>query len=78
MVIDRLELDAIEKKRLQEGAPSLWDRNPAHLTQDSEEFKHDPNKNPFYRAPHYIERAAAMGLGVWDTHKIDYQRIVIG
>jgi uncharacterized protein (DUF362 family) len=77
VAIDRLELDAIEKKRLQEGAPSLWDRNPAHLTKDSEEFKHDPNKNPYYRAPHYIERAANMGLGVWDTDKMDYQFITM-
>ena len=78
VAIDRLELDAIEKKRLQEGAPSLWDRDPAHLTKDLEEVKHDPHKNPFYRAPQYIERAATMGLGVYDTQKIHHQRIVMG
>jgi len=78
VAIDRLELAAIEKKRLQEGAPSLWDRDPSHLTNDFEEVKHDPYKNPFYRAPQYIQRAATMGLGVWDTHKIDHRRIVMG
>jgi hypothetical protein len=56
----------------------LWDRNPAHLTKDAEEFKHDPHKNPFYRAPRYIERAANMGLGVGSTRKMDYQRLMMG
>src|SRR5206468_542642 len=31
VAVDRIELEIVEKKRREVGAPSLWDRNPANL-----------------------------------------------
>jgi uncharacterized protein (DUF362 family) len=75
VAIDTLELEAIEKKRRQEGAPSVWEHDPASITSDDREFFHDPKKNLFYRRPGHIASAGKLGLGVSDPARIDHLRI---
>jgi len=75
VAIDTLELAAIEKKRLQEGAPSVWEHDPASITSDDHEFFHNPHKNLFYRRPGHIASAAKLGLGIAELTQIDHRRI---
>jgi len=77
VALDRIELEAIEKKRREEGAPSVWARDPKSLVKDSREFFEDANTNLFYRQPGHIEAAGKLGLGVYDLKKIDYRRLQI-
>lgn len=78
VAIDTVELETITKKRESEGALSLWDRDPANITSDDEVFYHDPRKNLFYRQPAHIEAAGQLGLGVWESAKIDHRTIRMG
>jgi len=78
VAIDTIELEVIEQKRREEGANSLWDRNPANLTRDQAEFIRDPTKNVFYRQPGHIESAGKLGLGVWERNRIDHVKITTG
>jgi len=57
----------IEHKRAEEGAPSLFDRLPAHLRQGPEL---DPNYNSFIREPGHVEYAGKLGLGIYDKAQI--------
>jgi uncharacterized protein (DUF362 family) len=75
VAIDTIELEAIEKKRRDEKAPSLWERDPKSITGSSEEFYHDPAKNLFYRQPGHIAAAGKLGLGIADLKQIDHRRI---
>lgn len=75
VAMDTLELETIEKKRHDEGAPSVWEHNPASITSDDREFFHDPSKNLFYRRPGHIASAGKLGLGISDRAKIDHRRI---
>jgi uncharacterized protein (DUF362 family) len=75
VAMDTVELDIITRKREQEGALSLWDRNPANITYDEREYFHNPHKNLFYRQPAHIEAAGRLGLGVWEMKKIDRRTI---
>lgn len=47
VAMDSIELEAIETKRRERGAPSLWQRDPSSITSDSNVFFHDPSKNLF-------------------------------
>lgn len=78
VAIDTTELALITAKRQQEGALSLWDRNPANITHSEEEYFHNPRKNLFFRQPAHIEAAGRLGLGVWETSKIDHRKLVMG
>src|SRR6266478_4424794 len=78
VAIDTLELEAIEKKRREEGVPSVWEHNADSITSSSQEFYHDPNKNLFYRRPGHIASAGKLGLGVADLKRIDHGRIALG
>ena len=78
VALDTVELQAIEDKRKQKGAPSLWEHDPASITASNEEFFHDPRKNLFYRRPGHIAAAGKLGLGVADFHRIDHRRIQLG
>ncbi|MDE3179335.1 MAG: DUF362 domain-containing protein [Acidobacteriota bacterium] len=78
VAIDTIELNAISEKRRQERALSLWDRDPANITADGEEFYTNPHKNLFFRQPAHIEAAGRLGLGVWETAKIDHRKIEMG
>jgi uncharacterized protein (DUF362 family) len=75
VAMDTLELETIEKKRRAEGAPSVWEHDPASITYNDHEFFHDPKKNLFYRRPGHIASAGKLGLGVADRAQIDHQQI---
>ncbi len=77
VAMDTIELEAIEKKRREQGAPSLWERNPKSITKDSWEFYGDASKNLFYRQPGHIAAAGKLGLGESDLKKIDYKKVQI-
>lgn len=78
VAIDTVELAAISAKREQEGALSLWDRNPANITTNDREFLNNPRKNVFFRQPAHIEAAGTLGLGVWETARIDHRKLEMG
>ena len=77
VAMDSIELQSVEKKRLEMGAPSLWERNPSSITRNGDEFYHDASKNLFYRMPGHIAAAGKLGLGVSDVKKIDYRQIAL-
>ena len=58
--------DAFRPKRKQEGAPSIFDRSPAHLRHSEV----DPNYNSFIREPGHVEYAGTLGLGVFPRSSI--------
>ncbi|HZR32875.1 MAG TPA: DUF362 domain-containing protein [Terriglobales bacterium] len=78
VAIDTVELEMIEKKRKKEGVPSVWIHDPKSITEDSEEFYHNPHKNLFYRRPGHIAAAGKLGLGVADPKQIEHRRIGLG
>jgi len=75
VAMDTIELQAIEKKRREEGAPSVWEHKPSSLTTDGREFYQDASKNLFYRQPGHIAAAGKLGLGVSDLNQIDHRRL---
>src|SRR5271165_164774 len=77
VAMDTIELEAIEKKRREKGAPSVWERDPKSITLDSRIFYEDASKNLFYRQPGHIEAAGKLGLGVYDLKQIDYRKVQI-
>jgi uncharacterized protein (DUF362 family) len=77
VAMDRIELEIVEQKRREVGAPSLFDRNPANLGRSSD-IERTAQKNPFYREPNHIKTAAQLGLGTWELDKIDRRRIDLG
>jgi uncharacterized protein (DUF362 family) len=77
VAVDSIELEAIEKKRLEEGALSVWDQDPKNLTTNGEEFLRNPRKNMYYRQPGHIAAAGKLGLGISDLKQIDHRRILL-
>ncbi len=77
VAIDTIELEKIEAKRSKEGAPSVWSRDPASLTNDGAAFYQDASRNLFYRQPHHIAAAGKLGLGVSDRKLIEHKVIHI-
>jgi uncharacterized protein (DUF362 family) len=77
VAVDRIELEIVEQKRREVGAPSLWDRSPQHLG-SSAEMERTASKNRFYREPGHIRTASTLGLGYWDLAQIDHKRLQIG
>jgi uncharacterized protein (DUF362 family) len=73
--MDTVELEAIEKKRREQGAISVWDNDPKTLTTDSGEFYRNPDKNLFVRQPGHIAAAGKLGLGVSDVKLIDHRQL---
>jgi hypothetical protein len=73
VAIDSIELRSIEKKRAQEGAPSVWEHDPKSITSNSSEFLQDASKNLFYRQPGHIGAAGKLGLGIADLKQIDHR-----
>ena len=70
VAIDHKELDLIEAKRKAEGAVTLFDRSRSHLGDNN-----NPNMNHFIREPGHIEYASRLGLGVYDSAKIQEREI---
>ena len=77
VAVDRIELEIVEAKRREVGAPSLWDRNPANLG-TSDEMHTTAHKNRFYREPGHIKTASALGLGRWELDQIDHRQLQVG
>jgi uncharacterized protein (DUF362 family) len=73
VAMDTIELEAIENKRRERGAPSLWQHDPKSLTSDSQVFYHDPSKNLFFRQPGHIAAAGKLGLGTSDMQHIEHR-----
>jgi len=73
VAMDTIELDAIESRRREHGAPSLWLHDPASITPDTGVFFHNANKNLFFRQPGHIAAAGKLGLGVADLRQIDHR-----
>jgi uncharacterized protein (DUF362 family) len=78
VAMDTIELEAIEKKRREKGAPSVWARNPKSITADGREFYDDASKNLFYRQPGHIAAAGKLGLGVSELKQIDHRKLQLG
>jgi uncharacterized protein (DUF362 family) len=74
VAVDRVELEIVEQKRREVGAPSVWDRNPDHLG-TSADMQRSFMKSPFYREPGHIKTASELGLGKWELEQID-RRVV--
>ncbi len=70
VAMDRMLIDVIEAKRKSEGAPSIFDRSPSHLGDNS-----NPEFNAFIREPGHVEYAARLGLGVYDLKQIQLKVI---
>jgi uncharacterized protein (DUF362 family) len=75
VAMDTVELEAIEKKRREHGAPSVWEREPSSITPDTNVFFHDATKNLFFRQPGHIAAAGKLGLGISDLKQIDHRLI---
>ncbi|HVM74220.1 MAG TPA: DUF362 domain-containing protein [Candidatus Saccharimonadales bacterium] len=75
VAMDTIELELIEKKRREEGAPSVWEHKPSSLTKNSGAFFMDASKNLFYRQPGHIAAAGKWGLGVSDLKAIDLRKV---
>lgn len=73
VAMDTVELEAIEKKRREHGAPSVWEHDAKSITPDSGVFFHDASKNLFFRQPGHIAAAGKLGLGVSDMKQIDHR-----
>lgn len=77
VAMDRIELDIVEQKRREVGAPSLFDRNPDHLG-TSADMERTAQKNRFYREPAHIKTASELGLGRYELSQIDHRRLQVG
>ncbi len=75
VAVDTVELEAIEKRRREEGAISLWDNDPSTLTKSDAEFHRDCHKNLYFRQPGHIAAAGKLGLGVFDLKRIDHRQL---
>jgi uncharacterized protein (DUF362 family) len=75
VAMDTVELEAIEKKRREHGAPSVWEHESSSITPDSNVFFHDATKNLFFRQPGHIAAAGKLGLGISDLKQIDHRLI---
>jgi uncharacterized protein (DUF362 family) len=75
VAMDTVELDAIDKKRKDQGAPSVWEHNPKSLVKDSREFFEDASTNLYYRQPGHIAAAGKLGLGESELKKIDLRKL---
>lgn len=75
VAMDTVELETIEKRRSEHGAPSVWERDPGSITAESHVFYHDASKNLFFRQPGHIAAAGKLGLGISDPKQIDHRLI---
>jgi uncharacterized protein (DUF362 family) len=76
VAIDRFLIDVIDEKRKQEGAISVWERDLKYFG-TTPEWQANPNVNRFLRETGHIEYASKLGLGVYDTNKIQHTEITI-
>ena len=74
VAMDTIELEYLEAKRRERGAPSLWQHDPNSITTDNSQFYRDATKNLFFRQPGHVEAAGKLGLGVADRKQIDHRK----
>jgi uncharacterized protein (DUF362 family) len=77
VAIDRFLIDIIDDKRKKEGVISVWNRDLKYFSTNPEDWDRDPNMNRSIREPGHIEYAATLGLGVYDTHKIQHTELTV-
>jgi len=75
VAMDRLLIDVIDNKRKQEGAISVWERDPKYYSTKLDDWQASPNVNRFIREPGHIRYAGTLGLGVYDTNAIEHAEI---
>lgn len=75
VAMDSIELEAIDTKRREQGAPSVRVHDPTSLTTNQHEFYTDASKNLYYRQPGHIAAAGKLGLGVADVKQIDHRKL---
>jgi len=75
VALDTIELEAIEMKRRERGAPSLWQHDANSITTESDDFYHNASKNLFFRQPGHIAAAGKLGLGVANLKQIDHRTL---
>jgi len=78
VAMDTIELEIIDKKRKEQGAPSVWERNAKSITTNNGEFYQDASKNLYYRQPGHIAAAGKLGLGVSELKQIDRRQVRMG
>jgi uncharacterized Fe-S center protein len=76
VAMDRLLIDVIDKKRRDEGAISVWERDPKYFG-NTRQWQDDPNINRFVRETGHIEYASTLGLGTYDLAKIRHTEITL-
>ena len=76
VAIDRFLIDIIDNERKRQGAISVWDRDPKKMGTTAE-WQANPSVNRYYRETGHIEYASKLGLGVYDTSKIQHTEITI-
>jgi uncharacterized protein (DUF362 family) len=76
VAIDRFLIDVIDNKRKQEGAISVWERDMKYFG-TSEQWQANPSVNRFVRETGHIEYASTLGLGVYDTKKIEHVELTL-
>ena len=76
VAIDRLLIDVIDQKRQEEGAISVWERDPKYFG-NTQQWQADPNINRFVRETGHIEYASTLGLGTYDLAKIRHTEITV-
>ena len=77
VAVDRIELEIVEAKRREVGAPPLGDRDPKYLGR-SADIEKTAQKNPFFREPLHIQTASDLGLGRWQLEQIDHHKLRVG
>jgi len=75
VALDTIELEAIESRRRERGAPSLWQHDPNSITKDNHDFYHDAAKNLFFRQPGHVAAAGKLGLGIAELKQIDHRTL---
>jgi uncharacterized protein (DUF362 family) len=76
VAVDRFLIDVIDDKRKQEGAISVWERDMKYFG-STEQWQANPNVNRFIRETGHIEYASTLGLGVYDTKKIEHIELTV-
>lgn len=77
VAMDRLLIDVIDNKRKQEGAISVWERDPKYYSTQRDDWQANPNVNRFIREPGHIQYAGTLGLGVYDINAIQHTEITV-
>ena len=75
VAMDTIELEMIDSRRREHGAPSVWEHDPSSITSENHIFYHDASKNLFFRQPGHIAAAGKLGLGISDAGQIDHRLI---